>query len=62
MAHAYTPGLKVTKKAVIRKTRRLPIPGEVLVEKGQKVSPDTIMREPVSQVIRRLLTLPIFWA
>lgn len=43
MAHAYTPGLKVTEKAVIRKTRRLPIPGEVLVEKGQKVSPDTIV-------------------
>ena len=43
MAHAYTPGLKVTEKAVIRKTRRLPILGEVLVEKGQAVSPDTIV-------------------
>ena len=43
MAHAYTPGLKVTEKAVIRKTRRLPILGEVLVEKGQKVSPSTVV-------------------
>lgn len=43
MAHAYTPGLKVTEKAVIRKTRRLPILGEVLVEKGKAVSPDTIV-------------------
>jgi len=41
MAHAYTPGLKVTERAVIRKTRRLPILGEVLVEKGQAVSPNT---------------------
>jgi hypothetical protein len=43
MAHAYTPGLKVTERAVITKTRRLPILGEVLVEKGQAVSPDTIV-------------------
>lgn len=43
MAHAYTPGLKVTERAVIRKTRRLPILGEVLVEQGQKVTPETIV-------------------
>ncbi|HHY34625.1 MAG TPA: hypothetical protein GX510_03145 [Firmicutes bacterium] len=43
MAHAYTPGLKVTEKAVIRKTRRLPIPGEVLVAEGDAVSPGTIV-------------------
>lgn len=43
MAHAYTPGLKVTERAVITKTRRLPILGEVLVEKGQAVSPNTIV-------------------
>ncbi|HHY75306.1 MAG TPA: hypothetical protein GX500_00815 [Firmicutes bacterium] len=43
MAHAYTPGLKVTERAVIRKTRRLPLLGEVLVEKGAAVSPDTIV-------------------
>ncbi len=43
MAHAYTPGLKVTEKAVIRKTRRLPLLGEVLVEKGKAVSPDVVV-------------------
>lgn len=43
MAHAYTPGLKVTERAVIRKTRRLPILGEVLVKEGQAVSPDTVV-------------------
>jgi len=43
MAHAYTPGLKVTERAVVRKTRRLPLLGEVLVEKGRTVSPDVIV-------------------
>lgn len=43
MAHAYTPGLKVTEKSVVRKTRRLPLLGEVLVEKGKAVSPDVIV-------------------
>ena len=37
MAHAYTPGLRVTDRAVIRKERRLPIRGEVLVEQGAQV-------------------------
>ena len=34
MAHAYTPGLKVVETALVRKQRRLPLAGEVLVEKG----------------------------
>lgn len=41
MASAYTPGLKVTSASNIVKTRRLPIPGEVLVQKGARVHPDT---------------------
>ncbi len=41
MANAYTPGLKVTEATIIRKRRRLPILGDVLVQKGAKVSPDT---------------------
>lgn len=45
MAHAYTPGLKVTERSVVRKTRRLPILGEVLVEKGKAVSPDTVVAQ-----------------
>jgi hypothetical protein len=43
MAHAYTPGLKVTERAVIRKTRRLPLLGEVLVKQGDPVTPDMIV-------------------
>ena len=38
MAHAYTPGLRVTPDTVIRKRRLLPIPGEVLVSEGTLVS------------------------
>ena len=34
MAHAYTPGLRVTGYTGITKDRRLPLKGEVLVEKG----------------------------
>lgn len=41
MANAYTPGLKVTAASIISKKRRLPILGEVLVQKGSKVSPET---------------------
>ncbi|MGC8894365.1 MAG: hypothetical protein ACP5QG_05910 [candidate division WOR-3 bacterium] len=37
MGHAYTPGLKVTKATVIRKERRLPVPGTVLVKVGDHV-------------------------
>ncbi|NPV14634.1 hypothetical protein HPY86_06855 [candidate division WOR-3 bacterium] len=43
MAHAYTPGLKVTSRTHIRKIRRLPLPGEILVEKGQRVKGDDIV-------------------
>lgn len=37
MAHAYTPGLKVTEHGWVRKERRLPMPGQVHVESGQAV-------------------------
>lgn len=43
MAHAYTPGLKVTDSTVIVKRRRLPIVGEVLVNLGDTVTPETIV-------------------
>ena len=43
MAHAYTPGLRVTDHAVIRRERRLPLRGEVLVQKGVEVAADTIV-------------------
>ncbi len=38
MAHAYTPGLTVTRFAVLRRERRLPILGEVVAKKGQRVA------------------------
>src|SRR5687767_15437499 len=37
MAHAYTPGLRVTERTLVRRERRLPLKGEVLVAKGQAV-------------------------
>jgi len=37
MGDAYTPGLTVTRSTVVRKTRRLPLPGTVVVEVGAKV-------------------------
>lgn len=43
MAHTYTPGLRVTRQAVIRKQRRLPLKGQVLVEVGQRVQRDQVV-------------------
>ncbi|RMG18840.1 MAG: hypothetical protein D6729_06315 [Deltaproteobacteria bacterium] len=43
MAHAFTPGLKVTERAVVRKARRLPLLGEVLVAKGQHVKASDVV-------------------
>ncbi len=43
MGHAYTPGLRVTEQAWIKKVRRLPLPGKILVELGQKVSATDIV-------------------
>jgi hypothetical protein len=43
MAHAYTPGLRVTNKMKITKKRILPLKGEVVVKSGDKVSPDTVV-------------------
>lgn len=43
MAHAYTPGLRVTEFAVLRRERRLPLKGQVLVKAGDAVEPDTVV-------------------
>ena len=43
MAHAYTPGLRVSDHAVVRRERRLPLRGHVLVAPGDEVQPDTIV-------------------
>ena len=43
MGSAYTPGLTVSGDTVVRRTRRLPIKGEVLVKVGDIVGPDDIV-------------------
>lgn len=43
MAHAYTPGLKVTERTRVRRERRLPLPGETLVEEGARVKGDQVV-------------------
>lgn len=43
MGSAYTPGLTVSADVVVRRIRRLPIKGEVLVKVGDPVEPETIV-------------------
>ena len=43
MATAYTPGLKVTADTLVKKRRILPLQGDVIVKKGQKVSSQDIV-------------------
>jgi len=43
MAHAYTPGLRVTPHTTVRKRRRLPIPGQVLVKPGDRVRAEDVV-------------------
>lgn len=43
MAHAYTPGLKVTTNIKLRKERRLPLKGDVVVDVGDEVNADDIV-------------------
>jgi hypothetical protein len=43
MTTAYTPGLTVAARARVRKERRLPLKGEVLVAAGDRVQADTIV-------------------
>lgn len=43
MAHAYTPGLKVTDKILIKKHRILPLKGDVIVKVGDQVNPDDVV-------------------
>lgn len=43
MGHAYTPGLKVTPKVLLKKKRILPLKGDVVVNKGDKVTADTVV-------------------
>ena len=45
MGHAYTPGLTVAESTVVRKVRRLPLNGEVLVRVGQHVRATDVVAE-----------------
>jgi len=64
MAHAYTPGLKVTEQVRVVKERILPLKGEVLVKKGDQVEPDAVVAQthlpgPVEPVnIANILGVP----
>lgn len=43
MAHSYTPGLRVTTRTRIVKTRRLPLKGQVVVQPGQVVRAEDVV-------------------
>ena len=45
MGYAYTPGLAVAENTVIRKIRRLPLKGEVLVKVGQAVEAEDVVAQ-----------------
>lgn len=47
MGSAYTPGLTVSGDIVVRRVRRLPIKGEVLVKVGDRVTPE----DPVARAL-----------
>ncbi len=52
MAHAYTPGLKVTKAAIVRKERRLPLPGQVLVKEEQIIRDKEWWKKGIGWTVR----------
>ena len=65
MTHAYTPGLRLADKLQIRKDRNLPLPGDVIVKKGDMVKSDDIVARTnlpgkvhSVNVINRLAILP----
>jgi hypothetical protein len=43
MAHSYTPGLRVTEMTSVLRERRLPLKGEVLVQRGDPVEAETVV-------------------
>ena len=43
MAHAYTPGLRVAGKTIVKKVRRLPLKGEVVVQEGDTVRAEDVV-------------------
>lgn len=45
MGYAYTPGLSVAEFTQVRKVRRLPLKGQVLVQVGQRVKADDVVAQ-----------------
>ena len=43
MGHAYTPGLRVAAETLVRRERRLPLRGDVLVAAGAEVGPESVV-------------------
>ena len=43
MAHAYTPGLRVTRQTTLQRRRQLPLKGDVLVNTGDTVTRDQVV-------------------
>ena len=43
MAHAYTPGLRVTPQTLLQRQRQLPLKGEVVVSQGDSVTRDQVV-------------------
>ena len=43
MGAACTPGLRISSGAMVRKERRLPLKGEILVKVGDRVQPETVV-------------------
>ena len=65
MTHAYTPGLRLAEKLQIKKNRNLPLPGDVIVKKGDIVKSDAIVARTnlpgkvhSVNVVNRLAILP----
>lgn len=55
MGSAYTPGLTVSQDIVVRRTRRLPIKGEVLVRAGDQVTPkQTVARAELPGLLQTI--------
>ena len=45
MAHAYTPGLRVSRSTVLQKERILPLKGDVMVNKGDILSSEVVVAQ-----------------
>lgn len=57
MGSAYTPGLTVSGDITVRRTRRLPIKGEVLVKQGDPVDPDSVVARAMLPGVLQTLKL-----